>query len=63
MRQALALGVGTVFKGVLLNYFRVVDVCATDSNKRRWKMSKWFEKIDPNHYTTNYMNNQEQHLQ
>ena len=45
MRQALALGVGTVFKGVLLNYFRVVDVCATDSNKRRWKMSKWFEKF------------------
>lgn len=37
--------IGEVFKGVLLNYFRVVDPDPTDSNKRRWKMSRWFKKF------------------
>lgn len=37
--------VGVVFRGVLLNYFRVVDVNKNDSNKRRWKTSKWYEKF------------------
>ena len=37
--------VGETFKGVLKNYFRVVDPCKTDSNKRRWKMSRWYYKF------------------
>lgn len=42
MRYALDQSVGEVFRGVLLNYFRVVDVNKSDSNKRRWNTSKWF---------------------
>lgn len=37
--------VGETFKGVLLNYFRVVEPSETDSNKRRWKMSPWFQEF------------------
>lgn len=37
--------VGNVFKGVLLNYFRACDNSKTDSNKRRWKTSHWYEKF------------------
>lgn len=37
--------VGGTFKGVLLNYFRAVDVSKNDSNKRRWKMSRWYCKF------------------
>lgn len=37
--------VGDVFKGVLLNYFRPVQFSSTDSNKRRWKTSRWFDKF------------------
>lgn len=45
MRYALDQSVGEVFKGVLINYFRVVDVNRSDSNKRRWNTSKWFLKF------------------
>jgi len=45
MEQSVSDGVGNVFKGVVLNLFRVVDVEKGDSNKRRWKTSKWFEKF------------------
>lgn len=43
--QALENGVGNVFKGVIINLFRVVDVNKSDSDKRRWKTSKWFDKF------------------
>lgn len=42
MRYSLDSGVGRVFKGVVSNYFRTIDVNKSDSNKRRWKTSKWF---------------------
>lgn len=45
MRQALDQSIGEVFKGVLFNYFRVVDVNLSDTNKRRWNISKWFLKF------------------
>lgn len=45
MKQALHQSLGEVFKGVLLNYFRVVDVSSSDSNKRRWNTSKWYLKF------------------
>lgn len=45
MRECLSCTVGTVFKSVLFNYFRVVDVSESDSNKRRWNTSKWFSKF------------------
>lgn len=37
--------VGGIFKGVLLNYFRPVDVNKSDSNKRRWNTSRWFSRF------------------
>ena len=45
MKAALSQSIGEVFKGVLLNYFRVVDVSSSDSNKRRWNTSKWYLKF------------------
>ena len=33
---------GTLFGGVILNYFRIVKPDKKDSNKRRWNMRKWF---------------------
>lgn len=43
--HSLSDGVGSVFKGVVLNYFRVVDVDKHDSNKWRWRVSKWFDRF------------------
>lgn len=43
--QSLENGVGNVFKGVIINLFRVVDVNKNDSHKDRWKTSKWFDKF------------------
>lgn len=43
--QTSDFNVGEVFCGVLLNYFRPCDFSRTDSNKRRWKISKWFAKF------------------
>lgn len=45
IKQALDRSVGEIFKGVLLNYFRVVDVNPSDTNKRRWMTSKWYQKF------------------
>lgn len=45
VKQALDRSVGEIFKGLLLNYFRVVDVNPSDTNKRRWKTSKWYQKF------------------
>lgn len=45
MKCSQEQGVGEVFKGVLQNYFRVVDVNRSDSNKRRWNTSKWYLKF------------------
>lgn len=33
---------GTLFGGVIVNYFRIVKPGKNDSNKRRWPMRKWF---------------------
>lgn len=45
MHSVIDQEIGKVFGGVILNYFRVVDVNTTDSNKRRWNTSKWFLKF------------------
>lgn len=45
MRLSLDQSVGQIFKDVVFSYFRVVDVNKTDSNKRRWKTSKWYTKF------------------
>ena len=42
MVSSLENSIGEVFKGIILFYFRVVDVNKGDSNKRRWDTSKWF---------------------
>ncbi|MBQ7047040.1 MAG: replication initiation factor domain-containing protein [Oscillospiraceae bacterium] len=34
---------GTLFSGVIVNYFRIVKPDKNDSNKRRWNMKKWFK--------------------
>ncbi len=34
---------GDVFCGVILNYLRIVKPNKDDTNKRRWKMKKWFK--------------------
>lgn len=33
---------GDIFCGVIINYLRIVKPDKSDSNKRRWKMKKWF---------------------
>lgn len=45
IRSSIEQSVGDVFKGVLLNYFRVCDMNKSDSNKRRWNTSKWYRKF------------------
>lgn len=45
MKLSLDSDVGQIFRGVLLKYFRVVDVNKSDSNKRRWNTSKWYLKF------------------
>lgn len=45
INSSMEQSVGNVFKGVLLNYFRVCDVNKSDSNRRRWKTSKWYKKF------------------
>lgn len=45
MRAVIDQDIGKVFSGVIHNYFRVVDANKTDSNKRRWKTSKWYLKF------------------
>ena len=34
---------GGIFKGILADLIRFVEPSATDSNKRRWKKSIWWE--------------------
>lgn len=34
---------GDIFCGVIINYLRIVKPDKSDSNKRRWKMKKWFK--------------------
>lgn len=36
---------GTLFGGVILNYFRIVKPDKNDSNRRRWPMKKWFSNF------------------
>lgn len=45
MKLSLDSDVGQIFRGVILKYFRVVDVNKSDSNKRRWNTSKWYLKF------------------
>lgn len=42
IRCTLDMSVGQVLSCVVLNYFRAIDENKSDSNKRRWKTSKWF---------------------
>lgn len=45
IKMSFDQGIGEIFKGILQNYFRVVDVNRSDSNKRRWNTSKWYLKF------------------
>ena len=37
--------IGTKYCGVLKNYIRFVEPNENDSNKRRWNVSKWWDKF------------------